>query len=97
VEGDRRSNKRTTVVRFGEGFARTEIAFFALAPFASVAVVAWMQNRWGLLTTLLALPLAIAIIVRASRSRGAELNRVLAMSGALQWAFGILFVIGSLL
>ncbi|HET8798385.1 MAG TPA: 1,4-dihydroxy-2-naphthoate polyprenyltransferase [Thermoanaerobaculia bacterium] len=96
VDGDRRSNKRTTVVRFGEGFARAEIALFALTPFAAVAGIAWMQNRWPLLVTLAALPLAFAVIVRSLRSRGAELNRCLALAGALQWAFGILFIIGTL-
>jgi 1,4-dihydroxy-2-naphthoate octaprenyltransferase len=97
VDGDRRVNKRTTVVRFGEGFARFEIAFFALAPFVAAALVAWMQTRWGWLATLAALPLAIAVIVRVLRSEGAELNRCLGLAGALQWAFGILFVIGALI
>ncbi|HEX6098894.1 MAG TPA: 1,4-dihydroxy-2-naphthoate polyprenyltransferase [Thermoanaerobaculia bacterium] len=92
VEGDRRSDKRTTVVRFGERFARAEIAFFTLAPFVAVAGI----GMRGLLVTLLALPLAVALLVRVSRSRGAELNRCLAMAGGLQWAFGLLFVIGSM-
>lgn len=91
VEGDRRSNKRTTVVRFGERFARREIAFFALAPFVAGAFI----GRTYLLT-LVALPLALLILVRVMRSRGAELNRALAMAGAYQWLFGLLFVGGSL-
>ncbi|MGZ5443786.1 MAG: 1,4-dihydroxy-2-naphthoate polyprenyltransferase [Thermoanaerobaculia bacterium] len=93
VEGDRRSDKRTTVVRFGERFARLEIAFFALVPFAAVAVI----GRTALLVTLIALPLAAAVIVRVMRSRGADLNRCLAMAGGLQWAFGLLFVVGSMI
>lgn len=92
VEGDRRSDKRTTVVRFGERFARIEIAFFALAPFVAVALI----GMRGLLVTLVALPVAIALLVRVSKSRGAELNRCLAMAGGLQWMFGLLFVIGSM-
>ena len=92
VDGDRRSDKRTTVVRFGERFARAEIVFFTLAPFVAVALI----GRPGLLVTLLALPLAIGVLVRVMRSHGAELNRCLGMAGALQWAFGILFVIGSM-
>jgi 1,4-dihydroxy-2-naphthoate octaprenyltransferase len=87
VEGDRRSNKHTTVVRFGEAFARIEIAFFALAPFGAVAFIGETY-----LWTLLALPLALAVIVKVMRSRGAELNRALGMAGGLQWLFGILFV-----
>jgi 1,4-dihydroxy-2-naphthoate polyprenyltransferase len=93
VEGDRRSDKRTTVVRFGDRFARAEIVFFTLAPFVAVALI----GDRGLLVTLLALPLAVAVIVRVMRSRGAELNRCLAMAGGLQWAFGLLFVIGSMI
>ncbi len=96
VDGDRRSNKRTTVVRFGEGFARAEIVLFALTPFPAVALIAWMQDRWWLLLTLAALPLALLVIVRSRKSRGAELNRCLALAGALQWAFGLLFVLGSM-
>jgi 1,4-dihydroxy-2-naphthoate polyprenyltransferase len=97
VRGDRLSNKRTTVVRFGERFARLEIAFFALAPFASVALIAWMRSQWGLLLTMLALPVAIGVIIFVIKHDGAPLNRALAISGAMQWAFGILFVIGSIL
>jgi 1,4-dihydroxy-2-naphthoate octaprenyltransferase len=96
VEGDRRANKRTTAVRFGERFARLEIAFFALTPFVAVAVIAWMQNRWSLLLTLAALPIAFLVIARSTRARGAALNPCLALGGALQWAFGILFILGSM-
>jgi hypothetical protein len=70
-----------------------EIAFFALTPFIAVALI----GRAGFLVTLVALPLAIMVIVCAMRSRGASLNRCLGMAGALQWAFGILFVIGSMI
>lgn len=96
VDGDRQSDKRTTVVRFGEPFARVEIALFALAPFLAVALVAWMETRWSLLVTLLSLPLALAVIVCSSRHRGAALSRCLGLAGALQWSFGLLFVAGSM-
>lgn len=93
---DRQSNKRTLAVRFGEGFARFEVLFFVLTPFIAIAVMAWMRTQYGFLMTLCALPIAILLLVRVQRSRGAELNRCLAIAGGLQWAFGILFVIGSL-
>ena len=54
VDGDRRSGKRTTVVRFGETFARAEITLFALLPFLVAAVIAWMRDEWWLMLTLLA-------------------------------------------
>lgn len=97
IEGDRRSNKRTLAARFGERFARGEVLFFALAPFAVVAVMAWMRNQVGLLLVLGALPLALFVIARAFRSRGAELNRALAIAGGLQWTFGLLFVTGAMI
>lgn len=96
VESDRKSNKKTLIVRFGEGFGRFEIVLFALLPFVAVAGIALLQSLPSLLWTLLALPLALLVIVRALKARGKELNRCLAMAGALQWAFGILFVIGSM-
>jgi 1,4-dihydroxy-2-naphthoate octaprenyltransferase len=96
VHGDRASNKRTLAVRFGERFARAEIVFFVLAPFATIGYMAWMRNQMGLLLTLAALPLAVMVLARVRKSAGAELNRCLAIAGALQWTFGILFVLGSL-
>lgn len=96
VDSDRRSQKRTLAVRFGERFALGEIVFFSLAPFATVVWMSWLRGQWGFCLTLAALPLALIVIARAMRSRGAELNRCLALGGALQWTFGILFVLGSL-
>lgn len=97
IDSDRRSNKRTLAARFGSGFARGEVMFFSLAPFFAVALLAWLRSQPGLLLAFGALPLAIFVIVRVFRSRGAELNRALAIAGALQWAFGLLFVAGSMI
>jgi 1,4-dihydroxy-2-naphthoate octaprenyltransferase len=94
---DRVSSKRTMAVRFGERFARMEIVAFALIPFVIAVVLAVLRKSWWLLLVLLALPLTIALLRRVRASSGAALNRCLAMSGALQWLFGILFSIGALL
>lgn len=96
VHGDRRSNKRTLAVRFGERFARIEIAFFALAPFVAIVAMCWIRDQWGFALTLAAVPLAMFVVARTWKSEGAALNRALALGGALQWAFGILFVAGAL-
>jgi 1,4-dihydroxy-2-naphthoate octaprenyltransferase len=85
VENDRRSRKETLAVRFGEGFARLEVAFFAFAPFIAIVWITWLP--------LIALALAALVVACAMRSTGIGLNRCLGMAGALQWAFGILFVI----
>ena len=86
VGSDRASHKKTLIVRFGETFGRFEIAACVLTPFPLIVFITWIPS--------LALPLAIMLIRRVQRSKVAELNRCLAMAGALQWAFGILFVIG---
>ena len=96
VNGDRQSNKKTLAVRFGERFARAEIVFFVLSPFAALVWLAWLREQYALMLPLVALPLALMLLARALRARGVELNRCLAMAGALQWAFGFLFVIGSM-
>jgi 1,4-dihydroxy-2-naphthoate octaprenyltransferase len=97
VPSDARTGKRTMAVRFGEGFARGEVIVFALLPFACTIAVAMIRRNAWLLLPLVALPLAVFVIQRVLRSSGAELNRCLAMAGGLQWAFGILFVIGALI
>jgi len=89
VHSDRASNKKTLVVRFGETFGRFEIVARVLIPFIAIVAIRWYP--------LIALPLAIILLRCVWRAKGAELNRCLAIAGALQWAFGILFVIGMFL
>src|SRR5437764_4915285 len=97
VDNDRASNKRTLAARFGAAFARTEIVIFALAPFLCVAAIAYLRHSTMLLIPMLALIPAIALLVRVARSNGASLNRCLALAGALEWIFGILYVVGAAL
>ena len=89
VQSDRVSNKKTLAVRFGEAFGRYEIAACVILPFIAIAMLS--------IYPLIALPIAIVLLRRVWRSKGAELNRCLAMAGGLQWAFGILCVIGLVL
>ena len=95
AKNDVRSGKHTMAVRFGETFARVEIVFSVLAPFAIVATIAVLRSCPWLLLTFIALPLAIGLLVRVFRSEGAALNRCLAMCGALQWMFGVLFALST--
>jgi len=97
VDNDRASNKRTLAARFGATFARAEIAVFALAPFLCVAAIADLRHSKNLLLPMLALISALLLLLRVARSRGAELNRCLALAGALEWIFGILYVAGAAL
>jgi 1,4-dihydroxy-2-naphthoate polyprenyltransferase len=99
IESDRVSNKKTMAVRFGEGFARFEVAFFVIAPFILAMFVAQIRHRDWLLLPLAAFPMALALINKTinktKKAVGRELNRCLALAGAMQWIFGILFVIGT--
>jgi 1,4-dihydroxy-2-naphthoate octaprenyltransferase len=97
IDDDRASNKKTLAARFGPRFANAEIVVFALAPFFCVAAIAFLRRQWALMMPMLAGALAFVLIARVRRSRGAELNRCLALAGALEWLFGILYVVGATL
>ena len=85
---DQASGKKTVAVRIGERGARLEIAFFTILPYPIAAALA-------LWPVFLSLPLAVVLIWRVHRCRGASLNRCLAMAGALQWAFALLFALSA--
>jgi len=97
VVADEASNKKTMAVRLGEDFARLEVAFFSLAPFIAVMIIAQLRHRDWLLLPLADAFLALELIRKVNKSTGRELNRCLALAGAMQWIFGILFVCGSAL
>jgi 1,4-dihydroxy-2-naphthoate polyprenyltransferase len=96
IDNDRRSNKRTLAARFGERFARGEIEWMALTVYFATGIVAYLRD-WYLLVPLVTLPLAVVLVQRVKHSAGAELNRCLAMAGALEWLYGITFVIGAVI
>ena len=93
MENDRRAGKRTVAVRIGERGARLEIVAALIIPYAAVLAI----RDASLFLVALSLPLAIVLIARVHRTRGAELNRSLAVAGALQWAFSLLFLVGALI
>ena len=96
LENDRKSNKRTLAARFGERFARGEIEWMALTVYIATGIVAYLRD-WHLLVPIATLPLAVIVVQRVKHSEGAELNRCLAMAGALEWLYGITFVIGAVI
>lgn len=95
VASDEASNKKTMAVRLGDDFARLEVGFFSLAPFIAVMVIAQLRHRDWLLLPMAGALLALELIRKVGKSSGRELNRCLALAGAMQWLFGILFVCGS--
>ncbi len=94
IDNDRASDKRTLAARFGPRFAFGEVVTAALVPFACVVVIALLRHQWALAIPMAALILAVALVVRVARSACAELNRCLALAGALEWIFGLLYVVG---
>ena len=96
IDNDRKSSKRTLAARFGERFARGEIEWMALTVYIATGIVAYARD-WHLLAPVVTLPLAVVLVQRVKHSDGAELNRCLAMAGALEWLYGITFVIGAVI
>lgn len=87
--------KKTLAVRMGSRFAKCEIAFFALSPFAIGIFYACDRWLWAALLPLLALPLASRLVQGVWKAEpGPIMNRYLAMGAALQLVFGILLSIG---
>lgn len=98
VDGDRLVNKKTLPVRFGKKFARWEIAFLCMAPFA-LGVYWWIQGFYfSFFLPLLLLPLAIRIAKLVFQTEpGAVYNQFLGKAAGLHLFFGLLLSAGLLL
>lgn len=96
-ETDCVAHKKTLAVRFGEKFARYEIAFFIMATF--VVNLYWFQSAFymaGMLPMFL-MPRGIRILSQIFTNKPSEIyNRFLAQSAALHLLFGILIICGFL-
>ncbi len=97
VEQDRRAEKRTLAVRFGERFCVALYATLLVVAYL-VPVILWLQGaaRWFVLAPLLTLPLGYRAFVAVMRVRGRELNAILARTAQLMLLFGVLFSLGAL-
>ena len=96
IHNDRASNKRTLAARFGERFARGEIEWMAISVYMATGIVAYARD-WHLLAPVATLPLAVIVVQCAKHSEGRALNRCLGFAGALEWLYGITFVIGAMI
>ena len=96
IEQDRRANKRTLGVRFGERFCLAQYATLLLVAYIT-PVLSWAtgQARWFVLAPLLTLPLAYRTFMAVIRTRGSGLNALLARTAQLMLLFGILFSLGA--
>jgi 1,4-dihydroxy-2-naphthoate octaprenyltransferase len=92
---DRTTGKRTLAVRFGEGFARWEIALLVVVAYAlGLAWLGWGMGAlfWWPLRSSLVGGLVVAQVMAGAR--GKSLNPLLALAGAHLVLFSILFVWG---
>ena len=96
---DRRAGKGTLAVRIGERPTRLQYAALAAVAYAVpvLLVLAGAASPW-LLLPLLTLPLAVRLVRQVVGGlAGRELNAVLARTGQLEMAFGVLLAAGLLL
>jgi 1,4-dihydroxy-2-naphthoate octaprenyltransferase len=95
IPGDTEVGKRTLAVRLGDGRTRWLYVALVIGTYLTVPLVAGLGERpYGaaaLFSVLLARPPVIAVL---SGARGADLIRVLAATGRVQLAFGLLFTAG---
>lgn len=99
IHTDKKSGKRTLVVRFGEAFGRAEyVACVGIAGLLPPAIAAWVGNHVLAPITLLICALAFpAFRIIFSEVPGPVYNRVLAQTGKLLFFYSIVFSFGWLL
>ena len=95
VVADAAAGRRTLAAVLGDAGARRLHAVLLLLPFAAVPPLA--AERAGAWLALLALPAALAVVLRLRGAQGAALNRVLADTARAQFVFGLLLAVGCLL
>ena len=98
IESDRKGNKRTLAVRFGQTFTRYEyIATIALAAAVPVYLVTAGGNHTASLAALLAIPISAGTIRTVLTREGRILNESLAGTGRMLFFFSVLFSAGWLI
>jgi len=95
IENDRRSNKRTLAVRFGEQGARFEYVI-CLSVAYIIPVVLWGLEKLPLLSLLVfaTIPLSLRLVQAVFTDTGRTLNKALAGTGRLELFYGLSFAIG---
>lgn len=93
-ETDEVAGKRTLVVRFGRGFARSQYTWQLIGAYFSLSVyVGLTQSLWACLA-LLTIPMGTKLIVDLRETEGAALNGLLARSAKLMLVFSALLALG---
>ncbi len=95
IDTDRDAGKNTLAVRFGEEATRVQYALLIAASYA-VPAVQWLafDHTMTILLPFLSLPLALVLIRSLWRTKGRDLNPVLARTAGLLTVFGVLYAAG---
>lgn len=92
METDARAGKRTTVVRFGRGFARAQYALSFAIAYAVPGVLALVRQSPLLALPLVSVPLALPLVRELAASDGGPaLNALLARTAKALLVFGVLW------
>jgi 1,4-dihydroxy-2-naphthoate polyprenyltransferase len=95
IDNDRRSNKRTLAVRFGERGARLEYVLCLLIAYI-IPVALWGIGKLPLLSLLvfMTIPTSMRLVQAIFKDSGRTLNKSLAGTGSLELFYGLSFAIG---
>ena len=95
IEQDRRAQKLTLAVRFGERFCMAQYGTLLLVAYL-MPILAWAtgEAQWLALLPLITLPVAFLTLRAVGLSRGTRLNALLARTAQVMLLFGILFSLG---
>lgn len=95
IEGDRKVNKKTLPVRFGDSFARVEIITLILSCYV-LNIYWWNEGfKFSAFLSFLSLPLGLIIIKNILNHNPSPVyNRFLAQSALLHLIFGVLLSLG---
>lgn len=95
VEQDIKAHKKTLAVRFGVGFARSEISILIFMAFA-MQIYWWLQGAyWAAFLPLFTFPLALKTLKGVWQNQpGQVYNRFLAQAAALHLIFGLNLAVG---
>lgn len=92
METDARAGKRTTVVRFGRGYARAQYVGSWIVAFGLPLILAIIRQRPILALPVLAVPLALPLVRQLAHGTGGPaLNALLGRTARALFAFGVLW------
>lgn len=95
LENDRKANKRTLAVRFGERATKIQYVLCLVIAYLTLPITSWLGiNPWMSLLAWLSLPFAMQATRAVLTQKGRPLNAALASTGQAALFFSLLFWVG---